>query len=83
MPLTRLDTEFDAEQVTNDADESLRRSGLGSANLHSVVTNTFAELALNAYSTQDRPWEPTVSYSSITPQGGVDLFVASPMAVSE
>ena len=55
VPLTRFDTEFDAEQVTNEADEALRGSGLGSANLYSVVTNTFAELALNAVQHSESP----------------------------
>ena len=48
VPLTRFDTESDVEQAANQAEEALMDSGLGSANLYPVVSNTFAELAMNA-----------------------------------
>jgi hypothetical protein len=54
VPMTRFDTEFDVENVTNDADEALGRFG-GPVTLHAVVTNTFAELALNAVQHSESP----------------------------
>lgn len=48
VPLTRFDAENDVELAANQAEEALMDSGLGSANLYPVVSNTFAELAKNA-----------------------------------
>ncbi len=48
LPLSRFDTEFKAEELTNKADDFLRKSGTSAANLYPVVSETFAELAMNA-----------------------------------
>ena len=48
LGLTRLENENQVEQVTNEAHEALTQSGLGSANLYPLVSEVFAELALNA-----------------------------------
>ena len=82
VPMTRFDTEFDVENVTNDADEALRRFG-GPVNLHAVVTNTFAELALNAVQHSESPLGAYGSYNSTILQGGVGSFAVSLTAGSE
>ena len=48
LPLTRFDTESQAEALANKALETLEQSGYGSANLYPVVSEVFAELAMNA-----------------------------------
>lgn len=48
LPLVRFHSEDDVTALANRAFESLKRSGLGGANLYPVVSETFAELALNA-----------------------------------
>lgn len=48
LPLTRFDTEIEVEDLANRALDSLGESGLGSTQLHPVVSEVFAELALNA-----------------------------------
>jgi hypothetical protein len=48
LPLTRFDSANDVENLANEALERLQSSGMGAANLHSVVSEIFAELALNA-----------------------------------
>lgn len=48
VPLTRFDTETEVEELANAALDSLAASGLGSTELHPVVSEVFAELALNA-----------------------------------
>jgi hypothetical protein len=48
LPITRFSTTGEATAVTNKAWESLQASPLGAANLTSVVTELFSELALNA-----------------------------------
>ena len=48
LPLTRFDTEFDVDQITNRAEDALSGSRLGPANVYPLVTITFGELALNA-----------------------------------
>jgi hypothetical protein len=48
LPLTGFSTEFEVEQLANDALDALTATGLGSANIHPLVSEVFAELALNA-----------------------------------
>lgn len=48
LPLTRFRSEADVEALANSALEALGRAGVGSANLYPVVSEVFAELALNA-----------------------------------
>ena len=48
LPITRLKTTADAAEVTNRAFERLQSADVGAANLTSVVTELFSELALNA-----------------------------------
>lgn len=48
LPLTRFDSESQAESLANSALDALTQSGLGSPNLHPLVSETFAELAVNA-----------------------------------
>ena len=48
LPITRFETTADASDVTNRAFARLQSADLGAANLTSVVTELFSELALNA-----------------------------------
>ncbi len=48
LPLTRFETTANASALTNTAFDSLQSAHLGAANLTSVVTELFSELALNA-----------------------------------
>lgn len=48
LPLTRFNSQADVEQLANEALERLQSAGLGSANLYPLVSEVFAELALNA-----------------------------------
>jgi len=48
LPVTRFETTADASDVTNRAFERLQSANLGAANLTSMVTELFSELALNA-----------------------------------
>ncbi|MFQ5493878.1 MAG: hypothetical protein ACE5EX_00715 [Phycisphaerae bacterium] len=48
LSITRLETTGDASDVTNTAFARLQSADLGAANLTSVVTELFSELALNA-----------------------------------
>jgi hypothetical protein len=48
LPLARFSTEFQVEQIANDAQEHLMASEFAAPNLNSLVSETFAELALNA-----------------------------------
>lgn len=48
LPLTQLRRQTDVEQIANEVLDRLSRSGLGAANLHPLVSEVFAELALNA-----------------------------------
>ena len=48
LPLTQFHTEQDVEDLANAALESMDDADLGSANLRSVVSEVFAELAMNA-----------------------------------
>ena len=55
LPLTRFDTEYEAQRVADTAAESLAASGFSSANLYPIVTETFGELAQNAVQHSDSP----------------------------
>ena len=48
LPLTGFREQPEVENLANQALEALTRAGLGSANLHPLVSEVFAELALNA-----------------------------------
>jgi anti-sigma regulatory factor (Ser/Thr protein kinase) len=48
VPLTRFTTESNVEDLANRALEYLANAGMGAANLYPVVSEIFAELALNA-----------------------------------
>jgi hypothetical protein len=48
LPLTGFREETEVEELANQALEALTRAGLGPANLHPLVSEVFAELALNA-----------------------------------
>ena len=55
LPLTGFATEYEVEQMANLAWHALSDSGLGSANLHPLVSETFAELGLNAAEHAESP----------------------------
>lgn len=55
LPLTRFSTEPEVEQLANDALDTLTNTGLGSANIHPLVSEVFAELALNAVQHAESP----------------------------
>jgi hypothetical protein len=55
VPLTRFQSEGEVEQLANDALDALARAGMGSANLHPLVSEVFAELALNAVQHAESP----------------------------
>lgn len=55
LPLTRFDSESEVEQIANDVLEAMELSGLGSPNLYPFVSDTFAELALNAVQHAESP----------------------------
>ena len=48
LPMTRFHTEAEVDKLANQALDSLAQAGLGSANIYPVVSEVFAELALNA-----------------------------------
>jgi hypothetical protein len=48
LPITRFETTAEAADITNRAFERLQAAHVGAANLTSVVTELFSELALNA-----------------------------------
>ena len=48
IPLAEFETEFKVEEAANEAELALMESKLGAASIYPVVTNAFAELALNA-----------------------------------
>lgn len=48
LPVTAYSAVQEATQISNQAFEKLQKSGVGAANLTSVVTELFSELALNA-----------------------------------
>lgn len=55
LSLSRFDSESEAESLTNKANDALRQSRLGAANLYSVVSETFGELAINAVQHAESP----------------------------
>jgi len=48
LPITRFNTETEVDKLANAASDRLTAAGVGAANLYSVVTEVFAELAMNA-----------------------------------
>jgi anti-sigma regulatory factor (Ser/Thr protein kinase) len=48
LPLTKFLKESDVDRLANEALDHLRKSSMGAANLYPVVSEVFAELALNA-----------------------------------
>ena len=55
LPLTRFDNESEVDRLTNQAYDALQSAGFGSANLYPVVSETFAELAMNAVQHSESP----------------------------
>ncbi len=55
IPLTKLESEFQMDHVTNNALEALSESGLGSPNIHPDVSEVFAELSSNAIQHSESP----------------------------
>ncbi len=55
LPLTRFEGQDDVEKIANEVLDRLSRSGLGAANLHPLVSEVFAELALNAVEHAESP----------------------------
>lgn len=54
-PITRFNSEAEAEGMANASLEQLSRMGLGASNLHPVVSENFAELAFNAAQHSESP----------------------------
>lgn len=48
MPISNFTTELEVENLTETAIERLGDANVGSINLHTVVSEIFAELAINA-----------------------------------
>ena len=48
VPLTCFDGESEAEGLANQTNDTLSKLGIGTANLRPLVSETFAELAMNA-----------------------------------
>ena len=67
LPLTRFDNESQVDEITNNALESLQDSGLGASNLYSLVSEIFAELAMNAVQHAD---------SSIGAYGVIQFYIS-------
>lgn len=55
LPLTRFDTASDVEDLANQASETLIDSAFGAAKLRPLVSETFAELAMNAVQHANSP----------------------------
>lgn len=55
LPLTRFETESQVEALINVAYDALQKSGLGAANLYPIVSEVFAELAMNAVQHAESP----------------------------
>lgn len=55
LPLTQFNTEFEAENLTNEAHEALQKSGMGAPNLYPLVSGTFGEIAMNAVQHSQSP----------------------------
>ena len=48
IPLTRFDSETEAENLANRAIEALKNTGVGASNIYPLVSEVFGELAVNA-----------------------------------
>ena len=48
IPLTRFDSETEAENLANRAMQALKGTGVGAANIYPLVSEVFGELAVNA-----------------------------------
>ncbi|MEX2246747.1 MAG: hypothetical protein WEC75_08665 [Dehalococcoidia bacterium] len=55
LPLTRFFSADDVENLAETALDTLSQAGLGSANIHPIVSEAFAELALNAVQHAESP----------------------------
>ena len=55
IPLTRFDSETEAENLANRAMEALKDTGVGAANIYPLVSEVFGELAVNAVQHADSP----------------------------
>lgn len=55
LPLTRFTEEGEVEELANQALDTLSKADLGAANLHPLVSEIFAELALNAVQHSESP----------------------------
>ena len=55
LPITRFDREDEVEDLANRALEELGRAGFGSPNLYPLVSEVFAELAINAVQHSESP----------------------------
>jgi hypothetical protein len=55
LPLTRFSEEREVEDLADHALSALNKAGLGAANLHPLVSEVFAELALNAVQHAESP----------------------------
>lgn len=55
LPLTYFQTESEVDKLANQAIEALSASNLGSSNLYPLVSEVFAELALNAIQHSESP----------------------------
>ena len=55
IPLTRFDSEVEAENLANRAMEALKETGVGAANIYPLVSETFGELAVNAVQHAESP----------------------------
>lgn len=55
LPLIKFTKEADVDRLANQALDRLRDSGVGAANLYPVVSEVFAELALNAVQHSESP----------------------------
>ena len=55
IPLTRFDSETEAENLANRAMEALKDTGVGAANIYPLVSEIFGELAVNAVQHAESP----------------------------
>jgi len=55
LPLSGFVKEAQVEQLANDAFDSLNKLGLGAANIRPIVSEVFAELAMNAVQHAESP----------------------------
>lgn len=70
LPLTKFQTTSDAVRISNDAFSRLNASDLPAANLGSIVTELFSELALNAAQHSDSSIGAFACIQSIASRGG-------------